>query len=74
MQLIDHGIWTVPGDLTYAGLCLNTRMTVCRLSDGGLALISPVSFSETRKAAIDAVGPVRMVISPNLLHHLFVGP
>jgi len=73
MRAIDDGIWTVPDGLTYAGLRLNTRMTVCRLSDGGLALISPVSFSEARKSAIDAEGPVRMVISPNLLHHLFVG-
>ncbi len=73
IEQITDGIWTVPSPLTYYGLLVNTRMTVCRLSDGGLALISPVPGSKDLTASIDALGPVRAIIAPNLLHHLYVG-
>lgn len=72
MEQIADDIWTVPAPLRFSGLNLNTRMTICRLSDGGLALISPVEVSEELKASIDALGPVRVVVAPNLLHHLYV--
>lgn len=69
---IDEGIWTAPAPLRFWGLNLNTRMTVCRLSDDALALISPVPICDALKAAVDALGSVRHVISPNQLHHLFM--
>jgi len=70
---ITDGLWTVPAPLTFGGLKLNTRMTVCRLSDGGLALIAPVPATDELRGAVDAVGPVRVIVAPNLLHHLYVG-
>lgn len=74
LEQITNGIWTAPSPLTFGGLlALNTRMTVCRLSDGGLALISPVPASQDLVGSIDALGPVRAIIAPNLLHHLYVG-
>jgi hypothetical protein len=73
IERITDGIWTVPSPLTYCGLLLNTRMTVCRLSAGGLALIAPIRGSEDLRASIDALGPVRAIIAPNLMHHLYVG-
>lgn len=73
MQPIADGIWTVPADLRYLGLQLNTRMTVCRLSDGGLALIAPVALNEDRRATVDALGPVRAIVAPNMMHHLYAG-
>lgn len=73
MQQITDGLWTVPAPLTFSGLKVNTRMTVCRLSDGGLALIAPVPATAALRAAIDALGPVRVIVAPNLLHHLYVG-
>jgi hypothetical protein len=73
MQQIADGVWTVPADLKFRGLRVNTRMTVCRMSDGGLALIAPVGCSEALMASIDALGPVRAIIAPNLMHHLYMG-
>ena len=73
MQQIADGIWTVPAPLTFYGLVVNTRMTICRLSDGGLALIAPVRRCEDLAASIDALGPVQVIIAPNLMHHLYVG-
>ena len=69
---VAEGLWTAPAPLRFWGLDLNTRMTVCRLADNGLALISPVAISDELRAEVDALGPVRVVISPNLLHHLYV--
>jgi hypothetical protein len=73
MMQFGDGIWTVPAPLRYCGLLFNTRMTVCRLSDGGLVVIAPIRGSEDLTASIDALGPVRAIITPNLMHHLYVG-
>ena len=73
VQQITDGLWTVPAPLTFFGFHFNTRMTVCRLSDGGLALIAPVPGREDLTASIDALGPVRASVSPTLLHHLYGG-
>jgi hypothetical protein len=47
-------------------------MTVVRLSDGSLWVCSPIRLSETLKASIDEQGPVRHLVSPNKIHHLFL--
>ncbi len=73
MDEIDDGVWTVAAPQTYYGLRVNTRMSVCRLRTGGLALIAPVARSNDLAAAIDTLGPVRAIIAPNLMHHLYVG-
>ena len=70
---VTEGLWTAEAPLTYWGLRVNTRMTVCRLTDGGLALVAPVPVSAALRSAVDALGPVRAIIAPNLMHHLFVG-
>ena len=44
-----------------------------RLADGGLFVWSPIALTADLKAAVDALGPVRFLVSPNLLHHLFLG-
>jgi hypothetical protein len=73
MEQVDEGLWTVTAPLRYAGLQVNTRMSVCRLSDGALALISPIAIGDELQAAIDLIGTVRVLVAPNLLHHLHIG-
>jgi hypothetical protein len=51
---------------------IGTRMTVIRLSGGGLFLHSPVRLGEPTRRALDALGPVRAVVAPSKVHHLFV--
>jgi hypothetical protein len=66
----DVHVFTVPfkmGVLEVGG-----RMTVVRLPDGGLWVHSPVRFSPEVRAAVDALGPVRFLVAPNLMHHLAV--
>jgi hypothetical protein len=55
------------------GLELGGRMTVIRLPDGGLWIHSPVRMEGATRAAVEALGPVRFLVAPNLMHHLFLG-
>jgi hypothetical protein len=50
-----------------------TRMAVAKLSDSSLWVWSPIPLCDELAAEIDALGPVRHLVSPNKLHHLFLG-
>lgn len=50
-----------------------TRMAVVRLASGDLWVWSPVALDDGLAAEVDALGPVRHLVAPNLLHHLFLG-
>ncbi len=50
-----------------------TRMAVARLADGGLWVWSPIALTPELEKAIEAFGPVRHLVSPNKIHHLFLG-
>ncbi|HEX8439116.1 DUF4336 domain-containing protein [Archangium sp.] len=56
-----------------AGMDLGGRMTVVRLPEGGLWLHSPVKLDAAVRSAVDAVGPVRFLVAPNTMHHLWLG-
>ncbi len=47
------------------------RMTVLRLRDG-LLLISPIAIDDELTRELAAIGPVRYILAPNLLHHLYL--
>ena len=55
------------------GFALGGRMTVIRLPEGGLWVHSPVKLEAAARQAVDALGPVRFLVAPNVMHHLFVG-
>lgn len=59
--------------ISFVGFRYPTRMAVIRLPDGGLFVWSPVAFSPGLRQAVDALGPVRCIVSPNKLHHLYLG-
>lgn len=68
------GIWTSDGPVvSFHGFPYSTRMAAIKLSDGGLFIWSPIALAPALKREIDALGPVRCLVSPNLLHHLFLG-
>lgn len=74
LQLFGDEIWTASGPIVaVAGFRYPTRMIVIRLSDGMLFVWSPIALSDALSAAIDALGPVRHIVAPNALHHLFIG-
>lgn len=58
--------------VSFNGFPYPTRMAVARLSTGALWVWSPVALTEALATAVDALGPVAHIVSPNKLHHLFM--
>jgi hypothetical protein len=73
LERLHDGLYTYASPLTFLGLHLGTRMTVAKLPDGNIWLHSTVSATPELRAAVDALGPVRHIVAPNLYHHLFAG-
>jgi hypothetical protein len=73
LERLDEGLWAVTRPLKALGLTLASRMTVVRLGDGSLFLHSLVRLEPELRQALDALGPVRHLVAPNRLHHLFAG-
>lgn len=74
-QLLQFGpeIWIVDGPvLSFFGFPYPTRMAVIRLGDGSLFVWSPVALSDALRDSVRALGPVRHLVSPNALHHVFL--
>ena len=64
-------LWTSDYELRVApAMPFPTRMTVIRLSDRSLVLISPIPIDDALAAELGELGPVSYLIAPNLLHHL----
>jgi len=53
------------------GVSLPLRMTVLAC-EGGVAIVSPIEMDDALGNAVDALGPVRYILAPNLLHHMYV--
>ncbi len=58
--------------VSFYGFPYPTRMAVVRLSDGSAWVWSPVALSDELFDSVSAVGPVRHIVSPNKIHHLFL--
>jgi hypothetical protein len=73
LKQFGHEVWTSDGpDVVTAGFHYPTRMAVIRLSEGGLFIWSPIRLTDSLRAEVDALGPVRHIVAPNSLHHLFL--
>ncbi|ENM8379942.1 DUF4336 domain-containing protein [Vibrio alginolyticus] len=73
MKKLAHEIWIFDGDpVQFLGLPYTTRMTIVRLSDGGLWIHSPIKLSNSIREQINNLGQVKYLIAPNHLHHLFL--
>lgn len=66
-------LWIDTREGKFLGVETGTRMTVIRLTDGGLFVHSPVALDDDTRRAVDALGEVRAVVAPSLFHHLSVG-
>lgn len=58
--------------VSFLGFPYPTRMAVARLRDGSLWVWSPIALTEDLDRAIQGLGPVRHIVSPNKIHHLFL--
>jgi len=73
IEQIQDDLWVVEGDpVKFLGFPYPTRSVVVRLGNGGLWVWSPVGLTADLRERVDALGPVRHLVSPNKLHHLFL--
>lgn len=70
---LTRDVYVLETPFRLGGLELGGRCTLVRLPDGGLWVHSPVRLGAEARAAVEALGPVRFLVAPNLMHHLFVG-
>jgi hypothetical protein len=73
LEPFAEGVWTVSRSQRFWGIETGTRMTVVRLSDGGLFVHCPVALDAETRRTIDQLGPVRAIVASSLYHHLYVG-
>jgi hypothetical protein len=74
LEPLGPNLWFADGGtVSFNGFDYPTRMGLVQLADGGLWLWSPVEKTAAIEDQIRALGPVRHIVSPNKLHHLFLG-
>ena len=74
LEQLGPDIWIADGGIvSFFGFDYPTRMAVVRLEDGGLWVWSPIALTTELEQEVRALGPVRHLVSPNKLHHLFLG-
>jgi Domain of unknown function (DUF4336) len=74
LRKFGQRIWLADGPVVpFYRFPYPTRMAVIRLSDGGMFVWSPVALSAALRREVDALGPVHHLVSPNPIHHLFLG-
>lgn len=74
LQALDNKLWQATDDLWMSGgMHFPIRMMVIQLSTGELALHSPIPLSDALAEELAQLGPVKYLIAPNKLHHLYLG-
>ncbi len=69
---LNNNIWYADQKQSYHGIEVGTRMTVIKLIDGSVILISPISITPLLADSIRGVGVVSHIIAPNIYHHLYL--
>jgi hypothetical protein len=73
MRELDTGIWTLEGrPIRFATFPYELRSAIIDLGAGSLFVHSPVQYATGAKP-LEALGRVEHIVSPNKLHHLFLG-
>lgn len=73
LKTIDTDIWAIESEVKLPlGIRMPVRSTILRLSDGSLMVISPVKTTDDAIDEVRKLGPVRYIVAPNCMHHLFI--
>lgn len=70
LKQLDENLWIYDEAASHLGFEFGARMTIIKLGSGELLLHSPLEISPQLKTEIDALGPVRFVVSPFRFHYL----
>src|SRR3569623_96789 len=73
LEQVDEALWIAEGAIvSFFGAPYPTRSVIARLRTGELWIWSPVELTESLRAQVNGLGPVRHLVSPNKLHHLYL--
>ena len=73
LQEFGQSLYIADGPtVSFYGFPYPTRMAVVRLSDGSVWVWSPIALSDELADSVETLGPVRFIVSPNKIHHLFL--
>lgn len=74
LKSIGEDIWMVEGrPVSFFGFPYPTRMVVVRFLGDKLWIWSPIALSKELIAEVNNLGKVAYIVSPNKIHHLFMG-
>lgn len=74
LEPIGDDIWLAEGPtVSFLSFPYPTRMAVVRLPSGGLWIWSPIELTDPLAHEVEALGHVAHLVSPNKIHHLFMG-
>jgi len=72
LQALGKEIWVVDYPFKLFGANFGNKMTVIRFNNDNLLLHSPIPISGELIKQIDALGQVKILMAPNLMHTLFI--
>jgi hypothetical protein len=73
LEQVHDALWVAEGELVnFFGLPYPTRSVIARSGSGDLWVWSPVKLTPALRTAVNTLGPVRHLVSPNKLHHLYL--
>ena len=67
----SENVWGAERPFAWLGIDVNGRGAVVKLSDGSVWVHSPVKLDPELKAAVDALGTVKYIVTPNFEHNKF---
>ncbi|MGK7653991.1 DUF4336 domain-containing protein [Roseovarius sp. B08] len=74
LEQVDENIWLAEGEIvSFHGFPFPTRCIIIRLPDGALWVWSPIALTDDLRREVDTLGPVAHLVSPNAIHHLYMG-
>jgi hypothetical protein len=70
LEQVAQSLWIGEGGIVdFYGFAYPTRCVIVRLDSGALWVWSPVELTERLRREVEALGPIRHLVSPNKLHH-----
>lgn len=73
LEPLGKNLWFANGGIvSFFGAAYPTRMVVVRLANGSLWIWSPIAPTEALLDAVQTMGEVSHLVSPNKLHYLFL--
>lgn len=73
LKPLAEKVWIVDsGPLVAMGMELPLRMTVVQLENGDVLLHSPTRWTSGLAQALEAIGPIRHLVAPNIAHWTFL--